>query len=141
MPEIIEPAAPPAALKALSNYNGTTEGMLGVVKVLTNEGYQVDDALLHDERHLISNAVGLSDMHVDVGSKITLAKRDTVLIASDGLFDNLPISEITEIICQGLLADAGKKLVRVCSRRMSLDESSDRPHKPDDMSFILFRPC
>lgn len=100
---------------------------------------EADDAIHHDERHLISNAVGMAPMHVEIGPKITLAKRDTVLIASDGLFDNLLMSEIIEIICQGALIKAAEKLVSVCLSRMTPNES-ELPHKPDDMSFILFRP-
>ncbi len=39
--------------------------------------------------HIVSNVVG-----VDVGSALELAARDTLLIASDGLVDNLKTEEI-----------------------------------------------
>lgn len=98
-----------------------------------------EEAIFHDERHLVSNAVGLDSMHVEVGPIIKLAERDTVLVASDGLFDNLKIDEIIHIIMQGPLLEAGEKLIQMCRSRM-LHNDEDLPHKPDDMTFILFRP-
>lgn len=100
---------------------------------------EADDALFHDERHLVSNAVGIEPMHVEVGPIIKLAVRDTVLVASDGVFDNLVVDEIIDIIRQGPLSKTAEKLVSICRSRM-LHSDTALPHKPDDMSFILYRP-
>lgn len=97
-----------------------------------------DDAMYHEERHLISNAVGFEPMHVEIGPRVKLAARDTVLIASDGLFDNMHLTEIVETVRSGELLHAAETLVNTCRIRMT-SHQTDLPHKPDDMSFILFR--
>jgi serine/threonine protein phosphatase PrpC len=100
---------------------------------------EADDAIYHEERHLVSNVLGSTDMRVEIGPRITLAPRDTLVIASDGLFDNMPIDEIVNIIRVGPLPRAAQNLLEICQARMA--QSSDvRPHKPDDIGFILFRP-
>lgn len=96
------------------------------------------DALHHDERHLISNLVGASDMRIEVGSPRRLATRDTIVIGSDGLFDNLSVPEIAEIVRKGPLDVAGRKLVSKCQGRMAAPDAAT-PSKPDDLTFILFR--
>jgi len=125
-------------------------GQRGKIKYLTVPhspvGYAVeagllnaDDAMYHDERHLLSNAVGTPHMHVEVGPRITLAARDTLLVASDGLFDNLMMDEIVDTIRKGPLDIAATSLARRCHTRMTQSETG-QPHKPDDLSFILYRP-
>ncbi|MGD2074349.1 MAG: protein phosphatase 2C domain-containing protein [Gammaproteobacteria bacterium] len=98
-----------------------------------------DDAIYHEDRHLISNMIGAGDMRVEIGPRLKLAPRDTLLVASDGLFDNLQVQEIVDIIRRGPLVRAASELARQCRDRM-LEFSQDRPHKPDDLSFILYRP-
>lgn len=99
---------------------------------------EAGDAIFHAERHLVSNIIGSIDMRMEIGPRIPLAVRDTLVIASDGLFDNIPIDEIVNIIRIGPLARAAQNLVEVCQSRMA-QSSEVRPHKPDDLGFILFR--
>ncbi|MGB5180387.1 MAG: protein phosphatase 2C domain-containing protein [Gammaproteobacteria bacterium] len=101
---------------------------------------EVDDAMHDEERHLVSNIIGTSDMRVEMGPRITMAPLDTLLIASDGLFDNLLVDEIKDIIRAGPLPAAAEKLVQACRVRMARF-SETLPHKPDDLGFILFRRC
>lgn len=100
---------------------------------------EADDAIHDEERHLVSNIIGTSDMRVEIGPRITLASLDTLIVASDGLFDNLHIEEIRDIIRTGPLPSAAKQLVQTCHDRMT-QFSETLPHKPDDLGFILFRP-
>jgi serine/threonine protein phosphatase PrpC len=109
-------------------------------------GYAVEAGLLeagdaiHDkERHIVSNIIGASDMRVEIGPRITLAPLDTLVIGSDGLFDNLHAGEIKEIIRTGPLPAAAEQLLQACLARMT-QFSEVLPHKPDDLGFILFRP-
>ncbi len=97
-----------------------------------------EEALHHDDRHLISNAVGMEDMRIEVGSPITLAPRDTVLLASDGLFDNLLLEEIIDIVRAGPLPKVAEELVHRCLARMAGGDEQ-APSKPDDVTFLLFR--
>ncbi|MAG56820.1 MAG: serine/threonine protein phosphatase [Planctomycetes bacterium] len=124
-------------------------GQRGRIKLQTVShsptGYAVEaglldgvEALHHEERHLISNMLGTPDMRIEVGSAIALADRDTVLLASDGLSDNLTTEEIIETIRKGPLEAAGRKLAALCGQRMD-GEGGNTPSKPDDLTFILFR--
>ncbi|MCG8325357.1 MAG: protein phosphatase 2C domain-containing protein [Thiotrichales bacterium] len=95
------------------------------------------DSLHHDERHIVSNVIGSQDMHTSIGAPVSMAPRDTLLIASDGLFDNLHKEEIMDIIRKGDLHGCAGQL-RDRARKRMLDHIE--PWKPDDLSFILFRP-
>jgi serine/threonine protein phosphatase PrpC len=95
-------------------------------------------ALHHAERHLVSNFLGTNDMRIDMGATIELKPRDTVLLASDGLTDNIHIEEIVELVRKGPLEKAIRSLTRLARRRMT-GEARTQPSKPDDLSVILFR--
>ena len=92
------------------------------------------EALSHDERHLISNMVGASDMRIEIGTEFKLSPRDTVVMASDGLFDNLLTDEIVKIIRKGPLLKAAIRLAAVVRNRMR-----HREGHADDLTFILYR--
>lgn len=96
------------------------------------------DAIMHEDRHIVSNVLGFPDMHITIGSPVSLDPFDTLLIASDGLFDNLQKDEIVELIRKGPLTTCAGNLVKMVSERM-FDNDKDKPSKFDDLSFILFR--
>ena len=96
------------------------------------------DALHHEDRHLVSNFVGTSDMRIDIGAGIELRPRDTVLLASDGLTDNLHLDEIVERVRKGPLAEGAEAVASLARHRMANGEGR-QPSKPDDLSLILFR--
>jgi len=98
-----------------------------------------EEAISHEERHLVSNVVGAEDMNISMGSLIGLAPRDTLLLASDGLFDNLYYEEIIALIRKGSLEAAAISLVELAHQRMAGQDPA-RPCHPDDLSFILYRP-
>jgi len=97
-----------------------------------------DEAMNHKERHVVSNIIGMPDMRIDVGSTIEMARYDTLLLASDGLFDNLHIEEIVERIRKGPLKRVIRRLADDCRGRMQSPEEG-RPSKPDDLTFVTFR--
>jgi serine/threonine protein phosphatase PrpC len=98
-----------------------------------------EDALRHQDRHLVSNAIGLPDMHIEVGPSIALAPGDSVLLASDGLFDNFTMGAIAEHVRTGPLGETLDALVDDCRERM-VSPRPDQPTKPDDLTLILWRP-
>jgi serine/threonine protein phosphatase PrpC len=95
-------------------------------------------ALHHAERHLVSNFLGTSDMRIDIGAMVELKPRDTVLLASDGLTDNVHIDEIIELSRKGPLDLAVESTISLATRRMA-GSAATQPSKPDDLSLILFR--
>ena len=132
---------------------GDSEGMVigqrGLVRLQTTPhsptGFAVEagfldrkDALHHDDRHLVSNFLGSADMRIDVGAELELQQRDTVLLASDGLMDNLHHDEIIERVRKGPLDKAADRVITLAQQRME-GESDKLPSKPDDLSLILFR--
>lgn len=96
------------------------------------------DALHHEDRHLVSNFIGTNEMHIGVGATVQLNPRDTVLLATDGLTDNIHFDEIVELVRKGPLDAALEAITRRAIRRMTV-ESKTLPSKPDDLSVILFR--
>jgi len=96
------------------------------------------EALHHAERHLVTNFLGTADMRIDIGTAVTLAPRDTVMLASDGLTDNVHLDEIIETIRKGPLEQAAERVIELARSRMAVRGNGD-PHKPDDLSLILFR--
>jgi len=96
------------------------------------------EALHHEDRHLVSNFLGTTDMRIDIGAEIRLNPRDTVFVASDGLMDNVHLDEIIERVRKGPLERGAGALVELADARMRADEAG-APSKPDDLSFIMFR--
>ncbi len=97
-----------------------------------------NDAMHHEQRHVVSNAIGSSDMRIDVGPPVRLAPRDTVLLASDGLFDNLHMKEIVATVRKGPLRGLARGLAEHALERMKGGSEGD-PSKTDDLTFIVFR--
>lgn len=96
------------------------------------------DAIHHEDRHLVSNYVGSATMHIAIGPTITLAQRDTVLVASDGLGDNVHLHEIAEHLRKGPLDKALQRIVVLARSRMEKRENGT-PSKPDDLTVVAFR--
>jgi serine/threonine protein phosphatase PrpC len=97
------------------------------------------DAIHHEARHVISNTIGSEQMRIEMGPHVELAPRDTLVLASDGLFDNLLPSEIVELVRSGPLVRAVTDLAEEAQRRM-LSQLGAAPSKPDDLTIIAFRP-
>ncbi len=101
--------------------------------------FNEEDAMHHDERHIVSNLVGARTMHIEIGPAIHLAPRDTVVLASDGLFDNLLVSEICDLARLGQPLDRINALVSLARQRMN-GAVADSPGKPDDLAVVLLTP-
>lgn len=124
-------------------------GQRGKIKLQTTShspvGFAVEAGLLdeseamhHEDRHLVSNVIGSPEMTIEIGTSLRLAPRDTVLLASDGLFDNLYIQEVVERIRKGPLDRAVERLATDSTNRM-LHPEPGSPSKPDDLTIVAFR--
>jgi serine/threonine protein phosphatase PrpC len=98
-----------------------------------------DLAMVHEDRNLITNCLGSSEMKIEIGSGVKMAVRDTLLVASDGLFDNLNSQEVVSIISSGNLITKTKELSELAIQRMKSQSKADTPSKPDDLTIICFR--
>jgi len=124
-------------------------GANGRVKFITSShspvGYaersgliEESEALLHLDRHFVSNVIGQEEMTIEVGAEVEFAPGDTLVVACDGLFDNLTRVEITRILREVELEKGATELVTRCVQRM-LSGSSERPSKPDDLTVLVYR--
>jgi PPM family protein phosphatase len=124
-------------------------GQRGLIKLQTIShspiGYAVESGLLeereamhHEDRHLVSNMLGSPEMRIEIGGQYAMQPLDTLLLASDGLFDNLHTDEIIELIRKGPLERVVANLARECLARMH-GGTDGQPSKPDDLTFIAFR--
>jgi serine/threonine protein phosphatase PrpC len=98
---------------------------------------EAEDAMHHEDRHLVSNVVGCERMRIEIGPSLPLGPRDTIAIASDGVFDNVAIPEGIELLRKGPLDRAVAAVVDLACARMHGVE--DAPCKPDDISLIAVR--
>ncbi|MCZ7647277.1 MAG: protein phosphatase 2C domain-containing protein [Planctomycetota bacterium] len=125
-------------------------GQRGRVKLRTVShsptGYAVEsglmdekEALHHEERHIVSNMIGLEEMRIEVGAALELAERDTVLLASDGLWDNLHSDEIVARLRRFPLERAVADLAQASRARME-NPRDGKPSKPDDLTLVAYRP-
>jgi len=119
-------------------------GQRGLLKHQTIQhspiGHAVESGLLDEagamqseERHLVSNVVGSPDMRVELGPLRKLATYDTVVMASDGLADNLLVGQIIDCVRKGPLKSAAEHLMSTCLQAMQ-----DGGH-PDDLTVVLYR--
>ncbi len=93
-----------------------------------------DEAEVHPERHIVTNCLGDKVVRIERTSWGTLALRDTVLVASDGLFDNVTKETIAATICSGSIGLRVNELVELTRAAMS------RPTgKPDDLTIAAWR--
>ena len=94
------------------------------------------DISIDDKTIYVNNLVGTKEMRIDVGPSIQLESLDTVVICSDGISDNLSKEEIFDIIRLGGIEEAATNLIKNLTERLEKGKNT----KPDDHSFILFRP-
>jgi serine/threonine protein phosphatase PrpC len=125
-------------------------GQRGALKFLTTPhspvGFAMEaglinesEALQHNELNLIFNVIGSADMRIEIGSELPIAPRDTLLLASDGLTDNVLQNEIIDKIRTGPVDQALRAITDLARSRMA-DEKPGQPSKPDDCTAILLRP-
>lgn len=102
------------------------------------------DAMLHPDRNLISNVVGDREMRIAIGPRRKLAAQDTLVVASDGLCDNLSSMEIADFSRRSPMALKVSQMIATARMRMELamDEESydpNMPGKPDDLTLLVYR--
>jgi serine/threonine protein phosphatase PrpC len=92
----------------------------------------------HDERHLLSNCVGSREMRVEIGAPVTMAARDTLLLATDGVLENIERRDLIDQIRIGSLLQAATDLqARLRLTMAGVDPKL--PAHPDDATALLFR--
>lgn len=96
------------------------------------------EAMMHEDRHIVSNVIGAEDMRIEIGGALPLARRDTVVLATDGVLDNLLIDELIDFVRVGPLEQAASRVMSAVRDRMCRP-AEGAPSKPDDTTLILYR--
>lgn len=104
-------------------------------------GYKVEAGLIDQsmsldepQRNLVSNLVGDDAIRIESTTRMDLKKGHTILIGTDGLFDNIPHTELSEYISKGIFEEGIQKLTAKCDIQDEADWKKD-----DDISFIVIR--
>jgi len=98
----------------------------------------IEKAMCHPERNLISNFVGCNDMHINIGPLIELSTFDTLILSSDAVSDNLYDDEICDLLSEESLLEGTNQLINDCKKNM-IETLPDRRCHPDDFTLIAFR--
>lgn len=104
-------------------------------------GYQIEAGVLEQEeslddpdRYIVNNMLGDRSIRIEVASKMNIKKGHTVLLGSDGLFDNLSHEQLTEMVGKGSFEKSFEELVEKC-----LIQDKETWKKDDDISFVMLR--
>ena len=84
--------------------------------------------------HIVSNLLGTQEMYIEIGPLLTLNKKDTVLLCSDGLSDIMVTKDIVNLIRSGTLEQAASALL---NKIKHITQSKFAEH--DDITFCLLR--
>ncbi len=97
------------------------------------------EALASEEKHFVSNLLGLDRMHIEIGSPIELAKRDTIIVSSDGLTDNMFVKSIVKQVKSGDVVASASQLASTCRKNMVSEIQKDRLPHADDLTVLIYR--
>jgi serine/threonine protein phosphatase PrpC len=113
-------------------YNNIPQSEVGYL--IQSGTIEQEDSLDSPNRHYVTNLIGDDAIRIESTSKLEIKKGNTILIGSDGLFDNISHDQLTEIATQGPFEKSFETLEQLCIER---DPKTWR--KDDDISFILVR--
>ena len=130
---------------SIGDSKGIHFGGRGTIKYETIEhspiGFAVKSGLIEEaqelfseESHLISNVLGHGEIRIEVSQSMKVLKKDTVLLASDGLLANLSTEEIIHFFRKGILKENMKSLTNAAHKKME----SESGH-PDDLTIVAFQ--
>lgn len=107
----------------------------------SNVGYLIEGGALEQsesldapERHIVSSLIGDPTLRVESSTQMETKKGQTIIVGSDGVFDNISHEELCQIVTKGAFENSFEELCRICE-----EQDPEKWKKPDDISFILIR--
>lgn len=91
------------------------------------------EALDDPQRHLVNHLLGDEILRFEASSSIGFKKGYSLLIGSDGIFDNHDHEKLLDIIGGGAFDESFEALCKLC------DEKQTEQRKDDDVSFFFIR--
>ncbi len=92
-----------------------------------------EESLDHNERNIVNNLIGDEVLRIEACSKFKIKKSHTIIVGSDGVFDNLTHDELSSLLARKSFSSKFKELSEFCINR---DEDW---RKDDDISFIIIQ--
>ena len=102
----------------------------GVEAGLIDQNQSLDEP----DRHIVTNLMGDAAIKIDATTKMELKAGHTIIIGSDGVFDNLTHEQLRPIALSSSFEDGFEQLSKLCEVQ---DKESWK--KEDDTSFFLIR--
>lgn len=90
------------------------------------------DSLESPDRHIVTNMLGDHIIKIESSTQYTIKTSHSILIGSDGLFDNISHIDLKSIVTKAPFKKAFQKLKEICGNQENWIKS-------DDTSFILIR--
>ncbi len=107
----------------------------------TTIGHKIEAGLLEQnesledpDRHQVNNMLGETLIRIEATNRIELKKYHTLLVGSDGVFDNFTHEELKEMVGTGPFDQSFNSFADQCINSDNLPRNKD-----DDISFILIR--
>ena len=92
------------------------------------------ESLEDPERHIVTNMMGDEFVRIQSSSSFKLKKGHTILIGSDGVFDNISHRRLEEIVAKGKFDESFHEISEICTK-----QDPESWHKDDDIAFVLIR--
>lgn len=93
-----------------------------------------EESLKEPDRYIVNHLMGDEFISIETTNKAGLKKGHTILVGSDGLFDNISHEKLTELVGKGSFEKSFEELVKTCS-----EQNPDHWLKDDDISFVVVR--
>ncbi|MCO4794947.1 MAG: protein phosphatase 2C family protein [Bacteriovoracaceae bacterium] len=104
-------------------------------------GYRVEagdveqkESLDDPNRNIVNNLVGDSTIRIESASKMLMKKGHTILIGTDGVFDNISHESLRELVATGPFKKSFEDLYKYCK-----EQNPETWKKNDDIGFTLLR--
>lgn len=108
-----------------------------VGKAIADGEIDETQALQREDLNIVDNVLGFKDCYVDTSSAQEISTYDTILLASDGIFDNFISSDLIALIFQGTMEEVCGNLTQIAKTKKYLDQKNLK--KNDDISFICLK--
>ncbi len=93
-----------------------------------------EKSLEQPDRNIVTNLIGDDSIRIEATSAMELKKGHTILVGTDGLFDNISHNELSGLATSGAFEKSFDNIVQKCLNRKNTDWIKD-----DDIAFVLLR--
>lgn len=89
--------------------------------------------------HVVTNLMGSPHFKMEISPLVEIAPYDTIVMGSDGLFDNISLEEMSQFSNDLTIQPFAKKLHSLSQSRVKESLSGAEAYRPDDVAFIVCR--